>query len=414
MDLLRINTAGSVDNGKSTLIGRLLYDSNALTKEQEDYIHKKTQEKGHSSLDFSVLTDGLVAEREQGITIDVAHIYFSTKKRKFIIADSPGHIEFTRNMVTGASNSEVSIILIDARKGLLEQNHRHFFISQLLKIPNVIFCINKMDLVDYKEVFFNKIKDKITTMLFNFDDYNPNLFIIPINSLYGDNIVNESKNMNWYYGETLNTIIHKIFPEKKHSSTFRFDVQNVLHIQNEHFSDFRGYAGRILSGDLSIGDTIVSLPEKQKAIVTEIRQYTNTLDKAEKGDSIILRINNDIDISRGTLLVKEDKMPEPKKTITAKLVWLENSACASGDIFTLQINTRTTKCKLSKINYIIPPENPKNKIDAKGLRLNDIASLEIRLANPIFLDPYKENKKNGVFILINEKTNNTCAVGFVE
>jgi len=236
MDLLRISTAGRVDDGKSTLIGRLLYDTNALTKEQEALIEKKTAEKGLADLDFSVITDGLIAEREQGITIDVAHIYFSTDNRKFIIADSPGHVEYTRNMVTGASNAEVSIILIDARKGLLEQSYRHFFISQLLRLHTVVFCINKMDLVDYSEDIFLKIAADVKRMTESFEHSNPNIEIIPISSLKGDNVVNHSNNTAWYQGETLNSVLHNIKPEQDAIAEFRMDVQNVLHVQNDEFS----------------------------------------------------------------------------------------------------------------------------------------------------------------------------------
>ncbi len=412
MDLLRISTAGSVDDGKSTLIGRLLYDNNALTKEQEELIEKKTAEKGLADLDFSVITDGLIAEREQGITIDVAHIYFSTKNRKFIIADSPGHVEYTRNMVTGASNAETSIILIDARKGLLEQSHRHFYISQLLKLHSVVFCINKMDLVDYSEDTFLSIATDVKAMVDSYEDA-PQISIVPISSLKGDNVVHKSSQTPWYQGETLNDMLHNIKSVAAVDANFRFDIQNVLHVQNDEFTDFRGYAGKVLSGTIAVGDEILALPSGKTSIVKEIRQYTDTLETAASGDAVVISLTDDIDVSRGVLFVKPEAKIEEKKALTATVVWLDEDKAVVGAKYHIQAGSRVQMAKLQAINFVTPPEKPKLTLEASELRLNDIGNIEIRLAQPIFVDAYKKNKANGVFILVDPKTNNTCAVGFV-
>lgn len=414
MDLLKINTAGSVDDGKSTLIGRLLYDNGALTKEQEDLIKKKTEEKGLSDLDFSVITDGLIAEREQGITIDVAHIYFSTPERKFIIADSPGHVEYTRNMVTGASNSEVSIILIDARKGLLEQTYRHYFINRLLRQSHILFCINKMDLVDYDEKVFQNISHQINNMLEQYPKQDQEIAIIPVSSLKGDNIVYKSENMTFYKGKTLSELLHTIGKTQSEHSDFRMDIQQVLHVQNEEFTDYRAYAGRIISGSISLGDTIIVLPSGKKSKVQEIRKYKTTYEKAEQGQSIQIRLSDDIDISRGSMLIKENKDFLINKDILADLVWLDEQKATLSDKYGIQAGARMGVCKLHEIHYIIPPEDPSAKFEASEISMNEISEVNIKLASPLYLDKYEDNKMNGAFILIDIQTNNTVAVGFVK
>lgn len=413
MDLLRINTAGSVDDGKSTLIGRFLNDSNALTKEQIELIERKTKEKGLEDLDFSVITDGLIAEREQGITIDVAHIYFSSTERKFIIADSPGHIEYTRNMVTGASNSEVSIILIDARKGLLEQTYRHYFISCLLRLENVIFCINKMDLADYSEDVFLSIASDINKMAAQFE-YKPVIHILPISSLKGDNVVETSKYTGWYTGKTLSEVLHEIIPNGINTDDFRLDVQQVLHVQNTEFTDYRAYAGRIISGGIALGDSVTVLPSGQKSEVTEIRKFTDTLSEANTGESIQLRLKDEIDISRGSMLVKSTDEKLLNKDIAATLVWMDEKQATASGKYLLQAGTRTVACKLQQIEGVIPPENPSAIAEASNLKLNDIAKVQLRTSNPVFLDSFSQNRLNGSFILIDTQSNNTVAVGFAD
>lgn len=411
MDLLRINTAGSVDDGKSTLIGRFLNDSNALTIEQEELIERKTKEKGLDDLDFSVITDGLIAEREQGITIDVAHIYFSSQKRKFIIADSPGHVEYTRNMVTGASNSEVSIILIDSRKGLLEQTYRHYFISNLLRLKTVVLCINKMDLVDYSEDIYLTIAAEINKMTSRFD-YKPDIHILPISSLKGDNVVLHSDNMPWYNGQTLSEVLHNIKPGEAEVADFRFDVQQVLHVQNKEFTDYRAYAGRVISGSVSVGDEVTVLPSGIKSEVVELRRFTNTQQEAKTGESIQLRLKDDVDVSRGMVLVKNEEDSLLSKEISAKLVWLDEKQSVPGGRYLLQSGTRMVQCKLQQIEAVIPPENPEELLEATNLKLNDIAKVAIKTAAPAFLDAFENNRLNGAFILINPQTNNTVGVGF--
>lgn len=412
MDLLRINTAGSVDDGKSTLIGRFLNDSHALTIEQQALIERKTREKGLEDLDFSVITDGLIAEREQGITIDVAHIYFSSAERKFIIADSPGHVEYTRNMVTGASNSEVSIILIDARKGLLEQTYRHYFISNLLRLKAVVFCINKMDLVEYSEDVFLKIATDINKMTVGFD-YKPDIYVLPISSLKGDNVVNTSANMSWYKGSTLSAILHGIKPDAVGKTLFRFDVQQVLHVQNNEFKDYRAYAGKVISGKVSVGDTITALPSGVNGKVTEIRKFTETFPSAGVHESVQIRLSSEIDISRGMLLAQEVSPSLLSKELCATLVWMDEKPAVAGGKYIIQAGSRMSQCRLQAINSIIPPEDPKAFRSSDKINLNDIANVRLKLAAPVFTDIFSENKKNGVFILIDNQTNNTVAVGFV-
>ncbi|UNY97213.1 GTP-binding protein [Zhouia spongiae] len=414
MDLLRISTAGSVDDGKSTLIGRLLYDNNALTKEQEELIEKKTVEKGLQDLDFSVITDGLIAEREQGITIDVAHIYFSTQSRKFIIADSPGHVEYTRNMVTGASNAEASIILIDARKGLLEQSYRHYFISQLLRLHTVVFCVNKMDLVDYNEDVFLKIASEIKAMTEQFEDSKPTIEIIPISSLKGDNVVYPSGETSWYQGPTLNEVLHDISSVEEVQKPFRFEVQNVLHVQNDEFIDFRGYAGKISSGSIKKGDEVVVLPSGNRSAIKEIRKYDQTFSEAHAGESVTISLNDDIDASRGTVLALPGELPSGERSLEATLVWLNEQKGIFGGRYILQAGSRTVQAKLQQIHYVVPPEKPSLKVDASELKLNDISRVSFKLSQPLFLDVYSENKANGAFIVIDPQTNNTVGVGFVE
>jgi len=413
MELVRISTAGSVDDGKSTLIGRLLYDNNALTKEQEELVRKKTLEKGWDDLDLSVITDGLVAEREQGITIDVANIYFSTKSHKFIIADSPGHVEYTRNMVTGASTAEVSIILVDARKGLLEQSFRHFYISQLLKLEKVVFCVNKMDLVDYDEDQFLKIAIEIKEMVTAFDasiEYH----IVPTSSLKGDNVVAKSIEMPWYKGPTLNEFLHQSTIEKDNDLPFRFDVQQVYHVQNETFTDYRGYAGRVISGKVSVGDTITVLPSGKQSTITEIRKYTSELKEATQGESISVSLKDEIDISRGAVFAEPNAEPSLETSVQATLVWMDERSGVIGGKYIWKSGSREFPAKIQQLNHKIDPTEPQKQVEATGLGLNDIGQVMLKLSQPVLLDPYVENKQNGVFILIDPQTNNTIALGFIK
>ena len=412
MELIRISTAGSVDDGKSTLIGRLLYDNNALTIEQEELIRKKTEEKGLKDLDLSVLTDGLVAEREQGITIDVANIYFSTEQRKFIITDSPGHEEYTRNMVTGASTADTSIILVDARKGLQEQSHRHFYISHLLDISTIIFCVNKMDLVDYSEDTFIQIASEIKAMV---DKVAPekSIEIIPISSLKGDNVVLKSVNTPWYTGPTLDELLHTIsvLPSEE-KKQFRYDVQSIQHVQNDEFVDYRGYAGRVISGKITVGDRITALPSGKQSIVTEIRRYTELKDQAVEGDSISISLSDQIDISRGNLLVADTNLPDSSTTIEATIVWMHDEPTQLGAKFILQSGSRESLTKITRIKQKLDPITFTGISEASNIQANDIVEIELKTNKPTHLDSYKENKANGAFILVHPQTNHTVAIGF--
>lgn len=411
MELIRISTAGSVDDGKSTLIGRLLYDNAALTIEQEELIRKKTEEKGLKDLDLSVLTDGLVAEREQGITIDVANIYFSTEKRKFIITDSPGHEEYTRNMVTGASTADTSIILVDARKGLQEQSHRHYYISQLLDITNIVFCVNKMDLVDFNEDIFLQIAVDIEKMVRKING-DKSITIIPISSLKGDNVVNKSENTPWYTGKTLDTHLHDIELKLPEEQQFRYDVQYIQHVQNDDFIDYRGYAGRVLSGSVAVGDRITSLPSEKQSIVTEIRQYTDLKNEAQAGDSVSISLSNEIDISRGSLLTLNDTTLDNSLSIEATIVWMDDSTAQLGSKYILQSGSRESMAKVVNIKRKIDPIQFDAIEGVTEIHANDIVEIELKTNKATYLDSYKSNKANGAFILVHPQTNNTVAIGF--
>ncbi|NRA10429.1 MAG: sulfate adenylyltransferase [Crocinitomicaceae bacterium] len=412
MELVRISTAGSVDDGKSTLIGRLLYDNNALTVEQEELVAKKTKEKGWDDLDLSVITDGLMAEREQGITIDVANMYFSTKTRKFIITDSPGHVEYTRNMVTGASTAETSIILVDARKGLLEQSYRHFYISQLLRLENVIFCVNKMDLVDYSEDTFLEIGIQIKGMVEALDA-DIQYSIVPVSSLKGDNVVNSSNNTPWYSGPTLNDILHKEKVAVTERTPFRFDVQQVNHSQEKGFVDFRGLAGRVISGSVRVGDRIVALPSKKESVVTEVRRYTESLDSAKQGDSITISLADEIDVSRGVVFSSLDTIPNEDTSISCTVVWMDEKEGRAGAKYLLKTGSREFAVKIQAIHTKVDPTQANAKFDVDTIEINDLTNIDLKLSQPSYLDAYSENKSNGVFILIDPQSNNTVAVGFV-
>lgn len=414
MDVLRIATAGSVDDGKSTLIGRLLYETNSITSDRLEAIEKAGQRKGINFLDLSLLTDGLIAEREQGITIDVAHIYFNTPKRKFIIADSPGHVEYTRNMITGASKADVSIILVDARNGIVEQTHRHFFIANLLRIPHVVVCVNKMDLVEYSEAVFTKIKNDFEEFATRLPNKQQAITFIPVSSLYGDNLTSASAHFAWFTGTTLLDTLETI-PVKQslREKPFRLPVQYVIRPRNESNHDFRGYAGRVLSGDVSVGDSIVALPSNRQTKVSNIYQHTTSLSKADARQSVTITLEDDIDISRGDMLVKVSEKPELVTEFSSTICWLNNTSLALGKTYLLQQGTQLSKSKVQGIDFIVDPTSLLKIESASSLKMNDIAQVRIRSAKAIVLDRYEDNEANGSFILIDEHSNNTVAIGFI-
>lgn len=411
MELLRFSTAGSVDDGKSTLIGRLLYDSKSIFEDQYEAI-KATSEKKGEAVNLALLTDGLRAEREQGITIDVAYRYFATPKRKFIIADTPGHIQYTRNMVTGASTSNLSIILIDARKGIVEQTHRHTFIASLLGIPHVVFCINKMDLVDYDESTFNKIKKEVEAFAskLNVRDIN----FIPISALNGDNVVNRSENMPWYKGGSLLYLLENIHIGSDHNQIdCRFPVQYVIRPQNDEFHDYRGYAGRIAGGVFKPGDTVVALPSGFTSKVKSIDTMDGPIDEAFAPMSVTITLEDEIDISRGDMLVRENNQPEVSQDIDVMVCWLKEKKLQLGGKYAVKHTTNDVRCIVKDIRYKMDINTLHRIEDDKNVEMNDIARISIRTTKPLFFDNYSRNRNTGSLILIDEITNDTVGAGMI-
>ncbi|MFO7674216.1 MAG: GTP-binding protein [Lutibacter sp.] len=415
MEVLKIATAGSVDDGKSTLIGRLLYDTKSLTDDKLEAIEKSSKKKGYDYLDFSLATDGLVAEREQGITIDVAHIYFSTATRSYIIADTPGHVEYTRNMVTGASTSQVAIILIDARHGVIEQTYRHFFISNLLRIKSVIVAVNKMDLVNFSEERYNEIKADFEKLVEKSDYEDQNITYIPVSALKGDNVVDKSEAMPWFGGQTLLEYLEKLDTVNIYNrGKMRFPVQYVIRPKTEEFHDFRGYAGKVYGGDINVGDEVVVLPSETKTKIKEIYFNDKKFQSAARRSSISVTLENNVNVSRGDMIVKVNELPRIEKAFTATVSWMDGRPLLPGSKYTLQHGVNKAIAKVSAINHKIHPDFSGVENDVNSLNMNDIASVSFQLNKPIFFDAFKEHRTNGSFILIDPQTNNTAGVGFIE
>ncbi len=415
MEVLKIATAGSVDDGKSTLIGRILYDTKSLTTDKLEAIEKTSKQKGYDYLDFSLATDGLVAEREQGITIDVAHIYFSTAKKSYIIADTPGHVEYTRNMVTGASTSQASVILIDARKGVIEQTNRHFFINNLLRIKDIVVAINKMDLVDYSEDIYNKIKTDFESLMSKRDYKDQKITFIPVSALKGDNVVNRSERMSWYTGQSL--LEHLETLDKKdiyNVGTPRFPVQYVIRPKTEEFHDFRGYAGKVYGGELSVGDNILVLPSQTKSKIKEIYFYDQKYQTASRRSSVTITLENDINVSRGDMIVKEGDVPKIDKQFTANICWMDATQLTTSGKYIVQHGVNKVLAKVDKIHHKINPDYSGIETNVTGLNVNDIAQVTFKLNKPIFYDQFKNHRTNGSFILIDTQSNNTVGAGFIQ
>ena len=415
MDILRIATAGSVDDGKSTLIGRLLYETNSITKDKIEALESASKRKGLDFLDLSLLTDGLIAEREQGITIDVAHIYFSTPTRKYIIADTPGHVEYTRNMVTGASNVKVSLILVDARQGVVEQTARHLSIASLLRIPKVIICINKMDLVQYQESTFESIKNSLTELIAQTTFEGQEISFLPISSLYGQNITQPAEQMPWYQGNTLLGELEAFeFAETQSKAAARFPVQFVIRPMTEAYHDFRGYAGKISSGTFQVGDEVRVLPTGQESTIASIEKFEQKISTAEAGDSVVITLSTDIDISRGNTLIKASEVEAPQlKDFSAQVCWLDHQALSPGKTYLLQHGIHITKAKISQITERLDVVAQTSTENVNSLKLNEIGRISLRTAQAIHADRYADNPANGAFILIDEFSNSTVGVGFV-
>ena len=410
--LLRFTTAGSVDDGKSTLIGRLLYDSKSIFEDQMAAIENTSRQKGFEGIDLALFTDGLRDEREQGITIDVAYRYFTTPKRKFIIADTPGHIQYTRNMVTGASTANAAIILVDARHGVIEQTKRHAFIASLLHIPHVIVCINKMDLVDFKEEVYNNI-------IKQFEEFASKMLIqdirfIPISALLGDNVVNRSEQMPWYQGAPL---LHTL--ETMHISSdinkvdARFPVQTVLRPQREGFIDYRGYAGRVASGVFRVGDEVAVMPSGFHTVVKSIEAPGGSIEEAYAPMSVSITLEDDIDISRGDMIVRANNQPKSSQDIDVMLCWLHNDPAKPRAKYTIRHTSNEQKAMIKEVVYKIDINTLGRKTDDTSMNMNDICRVKIRTTKPLMVDSSRENRITGSIILIDDTTNETVAAGMI-
>ncbi len=414
MEVLKIATAGSVDDGKSTLIGRLLYDTKSLTTDKLEAIEKSSRKKGLDYLDFSLATDGLVAEREQGITIDVAHIYFSTKKKSYIIADTPGHVEYTRNMVTGASTSQVSIILIDARKGVIEQTQRHFFINNLLRLKEVVVAVNKMDLVNYSEDVFNEIVSDFKKIQEDSEYKDQKVTFIPVSALWGENIAKASANMKWYKGVTVLDHLENIKAEDYQKSTqTRFPVQTVIRPKTEDHRDFRGYAGKLNGGNLKVGESVTVLPSLTKSKIKEIYFFDKKYVEARSGSSVTITLEDDINITRGDTLVKSDEIAESFKNLKSTICWMDSKSLVPGAKYLLQHNTNRILTKIDSIETLKIGNYDAGEINS-NLQINQIGQVTLKLSRNIYADTYENNPENGRFILIDPATNTTAGVGFID
>jgi sulfate adenylyltransferase subunit 1 len=412
MELLRFTTAGSVDDGKSTLIGRLLYDSKSIFEDQLEAVRRASIRKGNEHVNLALLTDGLRAEREQGITIDVAYRYFATPKRKFIIADTPGHVQYTRNMVTGASTANAALILIDARNGVIEQTYRHSYIASLLQIQHLIICVNKMDLVDYRQEVFEAIKANFLDFAKKLDS--KDIRFVPISALNGDNVVDRSKNMDWYRGQTLMETLEIIdFVSDYNLEDPRFPVQYVVRPISDQFHDYRGYAGRVAGGVFRKGDRIKVLPSGQITTITSIDSFTGELREAFPPMSVTLRIEHDLDISRGDMFVSEDNSPKVTQDIEIMMCWMSEKPMQINGKYALKHTTREVRCLVKDVMYKVNVNNLAKIYDDRNVGLNEIARVSLRTTQPLFMDPYPKNRKTGALILIDEATNNTVGVGMV-
>lgn len=414
MELLRFFTAGNVDDGKSTLIGRLLYDSKSISTDIIETLTRQSKTTGvNADIDLALLTDGLRAEREQGITIDVAYKYFSTDKRKFIIADTPGHIQYTRNMFTGASNADLAIILVDARNGITDQTKRHSILSAILGTPHVLVCVNKMDLVDYSEFVYKKIEEDYLNFAkpLNIKE----ITFIPASALAGDNVVNPSEKMQWYKGPALLKFLEEVpVVEEKANDASRFQVQYVIRPQTDEHHDYRGYAGKVSSGSYKKGQKVVVLPSGIETEIDKIEKHQKEIEVAEVNDPVVIHLKDDVDISRGSTIVPVEHLPKTEKEMTATLCWMDNNSFVSGQKLLLQQNSFRTKAIVKEIIAQIDIHTFEKKDSDGSMKLNDICKVLIKTAESISYDSYAENRSSGAFILINENTNNTVAAGTID
>jgi sulfate adenylyltransferase subunit 1 len=410
--LLRFTTAGSVDDGKSTLIGRLLYDSKSIFEDQLEAVENSSRKKGLENADLSLLTDGLRAEREQGITIDVAYRYFATPRRKFIIADTPGHVQYTRNMVTGASTADLAIILIDARHGLVEQTHRHSFIASLLGIKHLVVCVNKMDLVDFSQEAYQNITSAYRNFSSRLDI--PDIKFIPISALLGDNVVDASANMPWYEGGTLLSHLEEVHVgSDRNLQDCRFPIQYVIRPQTDEARDFRGYAGRVASGVFKVGDEVVGLPSGMQSRVKEIFVGSDAVERAFPPQSVTITLEDDIDLSRGDMLVRENNQPESLQELDAQICWMGEEGLNPGVRYIVRHGTTEIKSMIREVLYKVDINTLHRNEEDKQIGMNDIARIRLRTASPLLADDYRRNRTTGSFILIDPGTNLTVAAGFI-
>ena len=412
MELLRFTTAGSVDDGKSTLIGRLLYDSKSIFEDQLEAVESASERLGNAEINLALLTDGLRAEREQGITIDVAYRYFATPKRKFIIADTPGHIEYTRNMVTGASTADAAIILVDARNGIIEQTKRHSYIASLLKIDYVVVAINKMDLVDFSEEVYNKIKEEyahIAELL-----QLKNVYFIPISALKGDNVVNPSEHTPWYKGETLLHLLEQIpLKEGIADKAFRFPVQYVVRPQTAKWPDYRAYAGRIASGTIKVGDEVTILPSYTKSKVSRIDEGTKEIQEAQAPQSVSISLEDDVDVSRGSQIVKSADIPLTGQQVEVLVCWLNHRPLQLRQKYVIRHTTDELQGFVTAIDYKVNINTLENNNEDKAVNMNDIAKVTLKVSKPLAYDLYANNRTTGSLIFIAEGTNETVGAGMI-
>lgn len=409
--LLHFSTAGSVDDGKSTLIGRLLFDSKSIFEDQLEALQRSADLTGGGELNLANLTDGLRAEREQGITIDVAYRYFATPNRKFIVADTPGHIQYTRNMVTGASTAQVSIILIDARKGVKEQTRRHAFISSLLRVPNIVVCVNKMDLVDFSEDTFHEVRSEFVKFSANLSFRE--ISFIPVSALLGDNIVDPSGSMPWYQGPTLLKYLEEINITEEDLGEARFPVQYVLRPNSDEHRDFRGLAGKITAGSFKVGDSVVILPSKKQSRISEIHTFDGNLMAAHAPQSVSLLLEDDIDVSRGDLVVHPNYLPHVTNEFNAMICWMHELPLQIGQKFGIKHLTNSTRCQVTELSHKIDISTLEPESKSSLLQLNDIGRIKIRTMAPLTFDHYARNRSTGGFILVDETTNATLAAGMI-
>lgn len=411
-ELLRFTTAGSVDDGKSTLIGRLLYDSKSIFEDQYELIKETTARRGEEGVNLALLTDGLKAEREQGITIDVAYRYFATPKRKFIIADTPGHIQYTRNMVTGASTANVALVLIDARKGIVEQTRRHAFIASLLQIPHLVICINKMDLVDYSEEVYERIKDEFSEFSYKLDV--KDIHFIPISALNGDNVVDKSDATPWYGGSSLLYYLENVhIGSDANFIDCRFPVQYVIRPNTDEFHDYRGYAGRVVGGVFKKGDKVVVLPSGFSSTIKKIDTFDGEVTEAFPPMSATILLEDEIDISRGDMIVRENNQPEVTQDLELMICWFHERPLQLRGKYAIRHTTQEARCVIKEIRYKMDINSLHRNEEDKTIGMNDISRIVIRTTKPLFADIYRRNRSTGSIILIDEQTNETVAAGMV-